>query len=161
MGGGPGGASHGLSQNPWSPVRMSQRWSIGLQNQDLRANFDHFWHRKVIFVCFLSVLDVERVFRAHLVHILMHFGAQNDLKRLPKFPKCWFCKPMAGATCGQEKPAAMVYRSSEGRMWGLSSPSAAAVLRFYDCWGHRGWEGLRARFCMLLRKFLILVPWSL
>ena len=68
--------------------------AIGLQNRNLRANFDHFWHRKVVFVCFLSVLDVGRAFRAHLVLILMHFGAQNNLKHVSKFSKFRNCKPM-------------------------------------------------------------------
>ena len=57
---------------------------IGLQNQNVRANFDHFGHIKVIFVSFLSVLDVERVFRAH------YFGAYLDAFQRPKRCKTLF-----------------------------------------------------------------------
>ena len=66
----------GLSHEALAPCGV-----IGLQNQNWREMFDHFWHRNVIFVSFLSVLDVERVFRAHLVPILTHFGAQNDTEK--------------------------------------------------------------------------------
>ena len=75
-------------------MKFSDIRGIGLQNRNLRANFDHFWHRKVFFVCFLSVLDVGRAFRAHLVLILMHFGAQNNLKHVSKFSKFRNWKPM-------------------------------------------------------------------
>ena len=59
------------------------------------AYFDAFRHSKRSKTSFLSVLDVLEVFRAHLVPVLMHFGTQNDLKRIPKF---WFCKPMEQET---------------------------------------------------------------